>query len=203
MTFTALASLALLQLLLAMSPGPATVLTIRTAASEGLRTSLALALGLAIGVTIWAMAALAGLAIIFEIMPWIQTGLRVAGALFLVWIGLQLWRHADTPIPETEARSPRSFVSALRLGIFTDLANPKALVYFAAIFTGLLPEQVSPVLAGTIIAIVFSIELVWYTFVAAVFSRPLPRRFYARIKAGLERTFGVVLTLFGLRIAAG
>ncbi|MEM9636391.1 MAG: LysE family transporter [Pseudomonadota bacterium] len=203
MTLSALAGLALLQLLIAMSPGPAAVLTIRTAASEGARPALMLSIGLALGVLLWAVAALAGLSLIFELMPWVQTGLRILGGLFLIWIGISLWRHAAEPMPAPGAQPPRSAGSALRMGILTNIANPKALAYFAAVFTGVLPTGMTIADAALILTVVFVVETGWYACVALVFSRAAPRRFYANIKSGTERLFGAALGLFGARIAAG
>lgn len=203
MTATALASLALVQLLLAMSPGPAFVLTVRTAAGEGMRPALWLSLGLACGVLVWAAAALAGLSILFEVMPWLQTGLRIAGALFLIFIAIKLWRHAPDPLPEQHGNVPPGALRSFLLGVWTDLANPKALAFFAAVFSGLIPASPSLADALSILAVVFVIELVWYIAVALVFSRAAPRRIYMRIKANLERVFAVLIGGFGMRIGLG
>lgn len=203
MTATALASLALVQLLLAMSPGPAFVLTVRTAAGEGMRPALWLSLGLACGVLVWAAAALAGLSILFEVMPWLQTGLRIAGALFLIFIALKLWRHAPDLLPEQHDNVAPGALRSFLLGVWTDLANPKALAFFAAVFSGLIPASPSLADAVSILSVVFVIELVWYIAVALVFSRAAPRRIYTRIKANLERVFAVLIGGFGIRIGLG
>ncbi|MBM1309200.1 LysE family transporter [Sulfitobacter mediterraneus] len=201
MTATALACLALVQLLIAMSPGPAAVLTIRTAAVDGVKPALTLSVGLAVGVLLWAVAALLGLSLVFEIMPWLQTGLRVIGGLFLIWIALSLWRNAAAPLPETCTQVPRSTASILRLGVWTNLANPKALAYFAAVFTGALPADLTWVQALIVLAMIFVIETGWYAALSLLFSGTGPRRIYVRIKTGAERVFGVLLGLFGVRIA--
>lgn len=200
MTLATLASFALVQMLIAMSPGPAAVLAIRTATVDGARAALTLSLGLAIGIAIWALTALAGLSFLFEIMPWVQTGLRLAGGFFLIWIGISLWRDAPLPLPQSGADVPRSSAAALGLGIWTNLANPKALAYFAAVFTGLLPTDLSLAEGALVLALVFGIEIAWYAVLALLFSRPAPRRYYTRLKTGAERIFGVLLAGFGLKI---
>ncbi|WP_298912602.1 LysE family transporter [uncultured Roseobacter sp.] len=200
MTVAALTHLMLLQVLIAMSPGPAVVLTIRTAASKGARAALKISLGLALGILLWAIAALAGLAVLFEVMPWIQTGLRLIGAAFLVWIGIRLWRDASHPLAEIGTELAPQGYSGVGLGVWTNLANPKALAYFAAVFTGILPVNVTFADAAAILAVVFIVEAAWYTSVALVFSRPAPRQIYARVKAGLERFFGALIAAFGLRL---
>ncbi|QMU57364.1 MAG: LysE family translocator [Boseongicola sp.] len=201
MTLTALLTLAGLQALIAISPGPAAVLTIKTAASEGVRAGLAISLGLAIAIVIWASAALAGLSLIFEVAPFLQTTLRFIGAAFLIWIAISMWRHAPDPMPEAKTGPETSLSRLVRLGIYTDLANPKALAYFTAVFTGLLP--IDPTLrdAALILVTVFTVEFIWYATVSAVFSRDTPRRAYGAAKSWLDRVFGGILALLGIRIA--
>ncbi len=201
MTLTALLTLMGLQLLIAVSPGPAGVLTIKTAASDGGRAGVALSVGLALAIVIWATAALAGLSLLFEVAPFLQTSLRLIGAVFLIWIGYSLWRHAPEPMPDVSVADARSLASLIKLGLWTNLANPKALAYFAAVFTGIMPADASLAWAVLIIVIIFCIELLWYCTLALVFSRPAPRRAYARAKRWLDRVFGGLVMALGARIA--
>ncbi len=202
MTAEALLTLAVLQLLLAMSPGPATVLTLRTAAVHGARASVALSAGLAFGVVVWAAAALAGLALVFEAAPIVQTVFRVAGVAFLLWIAFGLWRDADAPLSsDNSARTEVSTIRLVRLGIITDLANPKALAYFAAVFVNLVPESPEFGLAAFILALIFAIEFAWYTMLSFVFSRQGPAFLYGRVKFWVDRLFAALLGAFAIRIA--
>ncbi len=201
MTATALLTLIGLQTLLAISPGPAAVLTIKTAAAEGARAGIFLSLGLAIGVVIWAAAALAGLSLLFEFAPCLQTSLKLLGAGFLIWVGFSLWRGADRPLEDVAAAKRQHPFRLIRLGIWTDLANPKALAYFAAVFTTIMPTEASMGWTLAILAIIFAIEMVWYTLLSLVFSRSGPRRAYIRAKGWLDRLFGALLALLGARIA--
>ncbi len=201
MTATALITLIGLQALLAMSPGPAAVLTIKTAASEGARAGLLLSLGLAIAVVIWAAAALAGLSLLFDVAPYLQTSLKLIGAGFLVWVGISLWRGADQPLKDVDAAAGHKPLKLIRLGIWTDLANPKALAYFAAVFTTIMPTELSVGWTLAVLAIIFGIELAWYALLSMVFSRSGPRRAYIRAKGWLDRLFGALVALLGVRIA--
>ena len=201
MAIEALIALAGLQLMLAMSPGPATVITIKTASSNGLAAGLSLSFGLATGVLIWALAALTGLSLIFELAPYLQTALRIAGGLFLIWIGISLWRHAKDPLPDTADASPMGLGRAFRLGVYTDLANPKALAYFAAVFSGVIPAEPTISTGALILSIIFVIEMGWYALVSLVFSRPTPQKFYRAAKSVLDRAFGGLIALSGAKIA--
>ena len=198
------AILAGLQAAIAASPGPAFVLTVRTSAARGLGSALLLALGLALAILLWAASALAGLSLLFDLAPWLNTALRVAGGIFLIWIGVGLWRGARTPPPRPDPTqsAPRGGGLALvRLGLLTNLGNPKALAYFAAVFSGLLPANPSIATMALFLAVVFVVEFGWYALVSRVFSAAPARRVYGRIKTSAERLFGALICGLGLRIA--
>ncbi|SHI68599.1 LysE family translocator [Wenxinia saemankumensis] len=202
MTLGAFLSIVLIHLAAAISPGPSFVVSIRTAASEGFGTAAALALGFGLGALLWAGGALAGLALLFELVPALFTGLKLAGGLFLLWIALQMWRHASEPLAMPEAGSaPRSPASAVRLGFLTFASNPKPAVFFGAVFVGLVPPETPLAWKGAILAAVFVNETVWYLVCAFLFSRPAPRAAYLRLKSAADRVFGGFLALLGLKIA--
>ncbi len=201
MTLTALLTLVGLQALIAISPGPAAVVTIKTAAANGARAGLFLSLGLALAIVIWALAALGGLSVIFEMAPFLQTSLRIVGAVFLIWIGINMFRHANAPIPDASAAQDIGPIRLIRLGLITNLANPKALAYFAAVFVGIIPHEPSLISALIMLTAIFLIEFGWYATLSIVFSRPTPRLAYQRGKSYLDRIFGGLIAALGARIA--
>lgn len=204
MTASIFLSILALHFVAAMSPGPSFVVSIRTAASEGFRPAAGLAVAFGLGALIWAMAALFGLAIVFEVFPKAYLGFKIAGGLFLVWIGYKTIRHAPDPMPNTTALdTPRSMISAVRLGLMTQLANPKPAIFFGAVFAGLVPPDTPMTLRALLLFFVFFNESMWYLFVAAVFSRKKARDTYVRAKLWTDRALGGMIALFGLKIAAG
>ncbi|WP_224823571.1 LysE family transporter [Cognatishimia sp. MH4019] len=202
MTAAAFLSVVLIHLAAAMSPGPSFVVCVKTAASEGFKVASALAVGLGLGATIWAIAALAGLALLFEIAPVLLTVLKVGGGLFLCFIALMMWRHAAEPLAEVEADAPpRSMASAIRLGLMTQLANPKPAIFFGAVFIGLVPSGTPLPTLIALLALIFINETLWYIFVARAFSITQARAAYMRLKASIDRLFGGLIAFFGLKIA--
>lgn len=191
-----------LHLMAAASPGPAILMSARTGVTEGFRTGLFLAMGLGLGAVFWAVAALFGLAVLFKVAPALLWGFKIAGGLFLLWIALSMWRHAPEPLAApAEGSVPRGALSALWLGIATQLANPKPAVFFGAVFVGTVPPGTSwPWLAALLLA-VFLNEVACNTLVARLFSFDRPRRAYARLKTGIDRSFGSILAVLGLKIA--
>jgi threonine/homoserine/homoserine lactone efflux protein len=202
MTLAAFFTVVLIHLLAAMSPGPSFVLAVRTAATEGFRVAAALALGFGLGAALWALAAMAGLAILFRLIPDLFLVLKVGGAAVLIWIAFQMWRHAATPLTlDTSARPARSTGSAVRLGFLTFMANPKAAIFFSAVFVGLVPADTPLPVRAALIGFIFVNEFLWYVVVARMFSLAWFRAAYIRLKAPLDRVFGTLIAFFGAKIA--
>jgi threonine/homoserine/homoserine lactone efflux protein len=202
-TAAAFLSILLIHLLAAISPGPSFAVAVRTAAAEGFRPAAAFAFGLGLGALTWALAALLGLALLFEVAPVALTALKLAGGLFLIWIAIATWRHADAPLPQAAAGAvPRSLASGVRFGLLTQLANPKVAVFFGAIFVGLVPPGTGWPALALLLAVIFIDETLWYLLVSRVFSLSRARAAYGAAKGWVDRAFGGLIAAFGLKIAA-
>ena len=205
MTLAAFIGIALIHLAAAISPGPSFVVAVRTSMAEGFRPSVGLAIGFGLGALIWALAALMGLALLFEVAPAALTALKIIGGAVLMWIAWQTWRHARDPMASTtdngSAPPPRSFASAIRLGLGTQLANPKPAVFFGAVFVGLVPPDTSTVVLAALLFVIFAQETLWYVLVGRFFTLRGPRATYARFKAMIDRTFGGLIALLAAKIA--
>ncbi|MCT4558578.1 MAG: LysE family transporter [Pelagimonas sp.] len=194
-------SVAAIHLLAAISPGPSFVVCLRTAASEGFGTAVALSVGFGLGAVLWAGGAMAGLALVFEWMPSAFLALKVIGGLFLIYIAVMMWRHAPDPMPQTGVSAGRSHWAALQFGFLTFATNPKPAIFFGAVFVGLVPTDASLPARLALLAVIFANETLWYIFVSRVFSLPRARAAYARAKAWVDRSFGTLIAGFGLKIA--
>lgn len=195
-------------LLAVISPGPSLLVVARTAVSSSRAAGAWVALGLGLGTLVWAVAALFGLGLLFAAAPWLYAGLRIGGALYLLYLAVMLWRHAGDPLPVGPGDSPAGTrpalgaAGAVRLGLLTQLSNPKVAVFFGSIFVALLPPVVPGWMAAALLVIVFANEVGWYLGVAVAFSTPRLRDGYARLKAWIDRATGSVLAALGLRLAA-
>lgn len=203
MTLAAFTAAWFLHLIAAASPGPAVLMAARTGVTEGFRTGAWLAVGIGIGAVFWAVSALFGLAMLFKAAPALLWGYKIAGGVFLCWIACQMWRHATEPLAlQTEGQTPRSARSAFRLGVVTQLSNPKPAVFFGAVFVGTVPPGTSLPWIGLLLIAIFLNELICNIVVARAFSFDAPRQAYARLKTGIDRSFGGNLALLGFKLAA-
>lgn len=201
MTWAAFLTVVAIHLAAAISPGPSFVVAVRVSAAEGFRTGAALALGFGLGALLWATAAMAGLALLFELVPALFLGLKLLGAAFLLWIALLLWRHAPDPLPEVAAGTPpRGALAAVSLGLLTFATNPKPAIFFGAIFVGLIPHDTPMAWRLAVLAAVFVNETLWYVVVARAFSLRRARDAYLGAKRWLDRAFGALLAALALKI---
>ncbi len=203
MSIAAFIAAVLLCLMAAISPGPAVLMAARIGLTEGWRTGVALAIGIGIGAVVWAGSALFGLALLFDYAPVLLTAMKIGGALLLIWMAIKMWRNADEPIAEAKMpATPRSPLGAFRLGLVTQLANPKPAVFFGAVFVGTVPAGTPGTVMVALLVCIFLGETLWNALVARLFSLEKTRRVYINLKHIIDRTFGGLLALLGVKIAA-
>lgn len=193
-----LASIAAANLLGAMSPGPAFVLVLRTAMVHGRRAAWRPIAGLAAGATAWTAAALWGLQSLFAAAPWIERVLPLGGSAFLIWFASQIWRGATAPLPAVG--DPRGARAGFGHAFALQIANPKVMVFFGALFMAVLPPQPPPAMQAAILALIAANEFVWYGIVAAVFGSAAARAVYARAKGWIDRAMALLLFALGAKL---
>ncbi len=131
-------TVALVHIVALMSPGPDFFFVSQTAVSRSRKEAMMGVLGITMGVMVWAAVALLGLNLILAKMAWLHNIIMVGGGLYLCWMGYQMLRGAlkkeekKPEEPKVElATGGRSFVK----GLLTNLANPKAIIYFGSVFS--------------------------------------------------------------------
>ncbi|PYE99922.1 threonine/homoserine/homoserine lactone efflux protein [Rhodopseudomonas faecalis] len=196
---TTLVSIGLVQLLAVISPGPSFLITAKTAVSRSSGDGIKLALGLGLGTVVWATAALLGLNALFAAMPMLFSAMKVMGALFLLWIALQIFRHAASAVDLEHAAGAGSQHLILK-GFMTQLSNPKVVVFFGSVFVAMLPADPSPWMVAALVVIVTLNEVVWYSLVALFIGQAGVRARYLRAKTWIDRGTSVFLGGLGLRL---
>jgi RhtB (resistance to homoserine/threonine) family protein len=197
-----LATIGVVHMLAVMSPGPSFLITARTAVAHSRADGIKVAVGLGAGTIVWSAAALLGLNVLFHQFHWLFIGMKVAGALFLLWIAVQIFQHAADPVELNDEGNHASGRSALLHGLLTQISNPKVVVFFGSIFVAMLPREIPRWMIVALIAIVAMNEIVWYSLVSLFFGSSPVRRFYLRAKRWIDRATGAFLGLLGLRLLA-
>jgi RhtB (resistance to homoserine/threonine) family protein len=187
-------------------PGPDTAVVTKNVLVHGRRAALATSFGVSTGLLVWTIAAAVGVASVVRASEVAFTVLKVIGAVYLVWLGIQALRAAGHESAASLAQAGRKpsmgALGGFRQGLFSDLANPKIGIFF----TSLLPQFVDPghpVLVPFLAlgAVFVLMTVVWLSAYCLVASRAAETLTRPRVRAALDRFTGVVLIAIGLRLA--
>lgn len=184
-----------------ISPGPSFLLVAQTAVSQSRRAALLSALGMALGATLLCILALLGLQALLLQFPWAHMALRIVGAVYLLYLAVQLWRKSGTPVVAAEGAGVRRSGwrhFAMAFGVM--ITNPKAAVQYGVIFGTFLPQHPTLALSLLLPVCVFCMEAGWYAFVAFVLSSQRPRNSYLRAKRSIDRVASLLLGGMSIRL---
>lgn len=183
--------------LVMVTPGQDTALTIRNALTGGRRGGVRTALGVATGQVIWAVAAAAGVAAVLQASEPAFLALRIAGAGYLVYLGAHALWAAIRGGPPPAAAGPRRG-APFRQGLLSNLGNPKAVVFF----TSLLPQFADSFATMAALGLLMAgMTAIWLSVYAAVVDRAGDFLRRSRIRRTLDAVTGIVLVALGVRIA--
>ena len=189
----------------AASPGPSFLVVARLAVSSSRGDGVYAALGMGVGGLIFACLSLLGLHGLLLAVPSLYLVLKALGGLYLVYLGIRIWRGASEPLIGSDIGAGIGFQPGTRsfaLGLATQISNPKTAVVYASVFAAFLPATSTVAFDLCVVGLVFLIEAGWYAFVAIALSSERPRYIYLRYKAWIDRTAGAVMIVLGLRLAA-
>lgn len=190
--------------LLTMVPGLDTALVLRTAAAEGPKSAALAALGIVLGCVSWGAAVALGLGALLTASELAFTILKWAGALYLVWLGLNLLLEPrarfDVELADATA-APRGR-SWLGRGYLTNLLNPKVGVFYVSFLPQFLPAHVPAGPFIFLLAVLHALMGVAWFALLIVATRPLARALKRpSVVRRLDRLTGLVFVSFGVRLA--
>ncbi|ROM92111.1 LysE family translocator [Pseudomonas brassicacearum] len=186
-------------------PGPDMILLLQTGARQGKAAALATAIGLAIARGCHVALAALGLATLFKAAPWTFEVVRLAGAAYLLWLGIQCLRSNMLPNLNTNgtAAAKLAWREAIQRGLLTNLLNPKALLFCSVLLPQFIDPQAGPVLTqfatlGVLLVVAGLLFDSGYALIGAWLGRWLERSPSAqRVQQWL---FGSLLIGFALRL---
>ncbi|MCP2260591.1 Threonine/homoserine/homoserine lactone efflux protein [Streptoalloteichus tenebrarius] len=192
--------------LVAITPGPATMLLIRQSAVGSWRTVLATIAGIEAGVLFWALAAVFGLSAVLVASQFAYDVLRVVGALVLVWFGAQALlaarRRPEGDVAVEVAPVPDRPWRAFHMALLTNATNPKAGVFAISFLPQFAPAGL-PTTVGLLLCagLWVAVDLTWYLGFGAALGRMGRWLRRATVRRRLEQVSGTVLIGLGLRLA--
>jgi threonine/homoserine/homoserine lactone efflux protein len=204
---TDLAGFVALAIVVIVTPGPDTALTIRNTLVGGRPAGIATAVGVALGQATWSLATSIGVATLLVAAEPAFAALKLAGAAYLIYLGAQsLWsafRGRPTPAAVDGAVRKLRAATALRQGVLSNLTNPKMAVFFPSLLPQFVAADAPPFVALLALGILFCLmTLAWLTAYAFAVARAGDVLRLSPIRRAIEAITGVVLVAFGIRVAA-
>jgi threonine/homoserine/homoserine lactone efflux protein len=196
-----------ISLVVIIAPGPDTVLVTKNAIVHGRGAALGTCLGVNAGLLIWTVAAALGVAAVVRESAVAFTALKLVGAIYLIWLGLQALlaarrRSAHAPDGGGDRGRRVSALTGFRQGLLSDLSNPKIAVFFTGLLSQFVAPRESVLLPFLLLGGVFVVmTLVWLSCYALFAAKMLGLLTNPSLKATLDRITGVVLIGLGVRLA--
>jgi len=187
-------------------PGPDFLVTVRYATSRSRRDGALVGLGVTSAMAVWTSTSMFGLVALLSRVSWLYDFVRLAGALYLAYLGVQSLLSSRRAAP-TDSAEPREVIAAgpawrvWRVGFLTNIGNPKAAAFFGSLFSALLPAHPAVWMQGTAVAVMLAMAACWFTVVVVLFSLPAVTRVYRRAKRVVDAVTGCVFVALAGRLA--
>ena len=195
---------ALAVLVLNATPGVDFLLTVSRTLQGGARAGVAAALGIIAGCMAHALAAAFGLAALLALLPAAFRLIQWAGAAYLVWLGLRLLRQAWRGVAQVDAPSlpARSFAADFRVGLLTNVLNPKVALFFLAFLPQFVPAaSPSKTLSFLLLGAWFVLQgLIFLLLLVALAARLSRLGTSARLRQVFSALGGVLFVALAVRL---
>ena len=202
-TLSILVLIAALFLLAAAIPGPNWIVITRNALAGGRRRAVLAALGVTMGSTMWMLTALTGAAAALTQLHGLLTVLRLAGAAYLMWSAVLVWRSATRSSGEVAGAGYAGPSARYPLvgGLLTSLSNPKSALFWTSVFTSTFPANPPALLCLASGLVVTSLAAAWYLGMAMVFTSRGIQPIVGRFRCLIQRAGALAQMVLGLRLA--
>lgn len=186
-----------------ISPGPDFFLVIKNAARYRRSAAMMTALGVILGVATHMSYCVAGLAVVITTTPWLFNFLKYAGACYLIWIGIQalLSRGESKFSIDNATQSPITLKAAFLQGYLCNLLNPKATLFFLAVFTQIL--QINSGVGEKLwyASIIWVLAVIWWPLLVILIQSAPVRRGLAKSQKVVDKLLGGLLIGLGIKVA--
>ncbi|AZD17469.1 MULTISPECIES: LysE family transporter [Pseudomonas] len=189
-------------ILAVLSPGPDFAMVTRNSLVLSRRHGVFTALGIGLGVMLHIGYTLLGVGLLVKESLLLFSVLKIAGALYLVYLGIGMLRSRAVE-EEVTVDAPRvSAWAALRTGFLTNALNPKTMIFVVSLFMQVMQPGTAPGVQIGYGAIIVLAHVLWFVAVALFFSAPGIRARLMAYKRRIDQLFGVLLVGFGVLLSA-
>lgn len=191
--------LTIIHLLAVMSPGPDFAIVLRQSISFGRKTAIITSLGIGAGISVHVLYTLLGVGILISQSASLMTTAKVLGATYITYLAINLLRSRakpDQPSSISLDNNKTNQKKAFMIGFMTNVLNPKATLFFLAIFTTVVSPN-TPLVVQTFYGLwIIITTAAWFCLVSFLFSQQTIRQKFLNHGYWFDRLMGVILLLF-------
>lgn len=194
----------LFQLVAMMSPGPDFIIVVQNSLLYSRRVAVCTAIGIATGVSCHIMAAVFGIGFIITQSTWMLITIKILAGGYLSYISYCSFKAgakaSDVDIKTAVPTQQISAFEGFRRGYFTNLLNPKCILFFLTLFTVVLdPDTPGPIMVAYCIMI-YSTTLIWFVILAVCFSKEIVQNVFKNYAHWINRATGLLFLVIALKI---
>ncbi len=198
-----LLSVAMIWAVACVTPGPNTLLIMRYCLTAPRQVAIVAAIGTITGTFCWGLAGWLGINVLFQAAPFAYLALKIVGGLYLVWLGLKIFldvRKTRRVDDIGAAKVDVPLKTAYRMGLATNLANPKSALFVASLFAATMPAG-TPFLYGlAAIAVMVAVSATYYTILIGLITHRTVAAAYLKAKKKIDLGVGMVFVGFGTKL---
>ncbi len=188
-----------IHLLAVMSPGPDFVMVLKNAMQYDRKTGVYTAFGISLGIGVHILYSIAGVAYMMQHNVFVFKMVKIAGALYIIYIGMQTINENQPKIEMEKQAHPKvpDVWQAVKTGFLTNVLNPKASLFFLSIFSLVIPPDVPTQVLLVISFMLIAVTFLWFVFVSFVFTGRAMRKIYEKYENLVIKIFGLLLMGLG------
>lgn len=196
-----LLSICALHFIAQLTPGPDVLLIAKSAASTSKANTFKIILGISMGVVVWVVLTLLGFTVLIQQWPWIQQLIMLLGGLFLAKMGYAMFKGGRTALKqklaldiEAQPEKQNYFLN----GLFTNLSNPKIVIYFSSVFSIALSSSANTDLKMQLAVLIPIQTVLTFSLLMWILSRARIKAIYQQVSGYIDLISGVLFMLFAI-----
>lgn len=197
-----LIAMCLIHLVAMISPGPDFLTVIKNSLRYSARTGVYTAVGISLGLVIHMTYCILGLGLVISQSILLFNVIKYLGAAYLICIGIASFLSKDEPLQLDAKKDVRALspMHAVRMGFLVNALNPKATLAFVSLFSAFITPTTPLSISLAFSAFVIVSALVWFSFVASIFTFQKVRYIFEKAKTRVDRTIGILFVSLGLKV---
>ena len=196
-------TVAILNLLAAISPGPDFVMIVRNSLCYSRRSGIYTTFGIGLALGVHLLYCAAGIGYLISTSLILFSIIKILGAGYLIYMGVGSILAKKSSLEQSEVKNDVDLTrfQAFRMGFLTNILNPKATLFLLSLFTLVIGNSTPLYIMVTISAIIIGTAIAWFTIVSIFLSQERVRNAFLKYEKGINRMLGGFLIILGIKIA--